>query len=53
MIVSTLLQPCYNLLHATLLHSGWWALDRSFKLAAIDSTVSSINAKLHLKIIQH
>ena len=28
MIVSTLFQPCYNLLHATLLHSGWWALDR-------------------------
>ena len=26
MIVSALLQPCYNLLHATLLHSGWWPL---------------------------
>ena len=21
------LQPSYNLLHATLLHSGWWPLD--------------------------
>ena len=26
MIVSALLQPCYNLLHAILLHSGWWPL---------------------------
>ena len=28
MIVSALLQPWYNLLHATLLHSGWWALHK-------------------------
>ena len=30
MIVSALLQPCYNLLHATLLHSGWWPLELVF-----------------------
>ena len=35
MIVSALLQPCYNMLHATLLHSGWWPLHGSFDTASL------------------
>ena len=37
MIVAALLQPCYNLLHATLLHSGWWPL-----VCTVEVTVESM-----------